>query len=475
MTGVIVFLIIYFIGVHIGFYAILNKAGEQGWKAFVPIYGAMTRIEVVGRPKHWIIYFFIPIMGLFCWYYTVFDLLKSFGRTRFIDQALGVIAPFILLPYLGFSKDEKYLGTAAELPAIKKSKGREWADAISFAVIAATLIRWLIMEAYTIPTPSMEKSLLVGDFLFVSKFHYGTRTPRTPLQIPLTHQTFPGLGFQSYTDLIQLPSYRLPGLNKVKNNDVVVFNVPPRNLNDGLERPVDLKTNYIKRCIAIPGDVLEIKNKQVYVNGEAVENPELMQYSYEVEVTSQLRDRVLNTYDISDYNFLTRKGNNFIYVMHLTDDQLNRIKDLNFVVEIVPLDREDGDKEGGIFPSNTDWNADYYGPLTIPANGMTIEINEETLDQYGVVIRNYEYHNSVLIQEGKLYIDGAEVIEYTFKQDYYFMMGDNRHNSLDSRFWGYVPEDHIVGKAFFIWLSLDSNRGWFGGKIRWRRFLKLIE
>ncbi|MDH5381104.1 MAG: signal peptidase I [Cyclobacteriaceae bacterium] len=366
------------------------------------------------------------------------------------------------------------MGKASELPKIVKSASREWADAIAFAIIAATLIRWLIMEAYTIPTGSMEKSLLVGDFLFVSKFHYGTRTPATPIQIPLTHQTLPFTKLKSYSDLIQLPQYRLPGITSVKRNDVVVFNVPGKSENEGIDRPIDLKTNYIKRCVAIAGETLEIKAQQVYVNGEISETPELSQTDYYVTVTSILRPRILETYDITDISAPAENGNDFTYQMKLTQKQVDDLTGLNFVKNITKLVADEGQRESRIFPSNKDWNTDWYGPITIPAKGMTIEINEETLYTYGEVIRLYDNNKSVSIEEGKLFIDGNQMEEYTFKQNYYFMMGDNRHDSLDGRFWGFVPEDHIVGKAFFIWLSLEQNKGLFDGKIRWDRFFKMI-
>ena len=475
ITFIVIFFLVYIIGTYVGFMAILNKAGEQGWKSFVPVVGALLRIKTVGRPTHWIFYLFIPIANLFFWYYLIFDLLKSFGKTRFLHTVLGVIVPFLYLPYLGYSSRETYQGKASEIPNIIKSKGREWADAISFAIIAATLIRWSIMEAFTIPTPSMEKSLLVGDFLFVSKFHYGTRTPMTPLQIPLTHQTLPGTQIKSYLDWLELPQFRLPGLSTIKNNDVVVFNVPPASLNDNEERPIDIKTNYIKRCIGIPGDTLVIKERQVYINSKPNVNPELMQYAYRVDVSSQLRDRVLNQYDISDYTISGKNGDSFVYRMHLTNQQVQALEGLDFVHNVQLEARNKEDAEYDIFPKGESWNADWYGPVIVPGKGMTIDINEKTIAMYSEFITKYERNESVRVDGEKLFIDEQEISSYTFKQNYYFMMGDNRHNSLDSRYWGFVPEDHVVGKAFFIWLSLDKNKSLFDGKIRWSRFLKLIE
>jgi signal peptidase I len=365
-----------------------------------------------------------------------------------------------------------------------KSKLREWTDAILFAVIAATLIRWLIMEAYTIPTPSMENSLLVGDFLFVSKFHYGTRTTTTPLQVPLTHQKIWFTNIPSYLEWIKLPQYRLPGITKVKRNDVVVFNVPPLELNDNIDYPVDLKTNYIKRCVAIPGDTLQVINHQVYINGLTGENPPLMQFSYLVKARSEINERVFEKYDISEASINSRENGLVLYQMQLRPGVAEELEALPFIedVEIATMNsfgklepRTPESVEYNIFPDAKmfPWNGDFYGPLVIPAKGMTIQINDTTLTMYGSTIRDYDHNYDVRIEGNRLIIDGQEVTEYTFKQNYYFMMGDNRHNSLDSRYWGFVPADHIVGKAFFIWLSLDRNAGLLN-KIRWSRFFRLI-
>lgn len=348
---------------------------------------------------------------------------------------------------------------------VKKSALREWFDAIIFAVIAATIIRWLFLEAFTIPTASMEKSLLVGDFLFVSKVHYGARTPKTPLQLPLTHQTIWGTAIPSYVDWIQLPQVRLPGFSKVKNNDVVVFNYPPE-----FEHPVDLKTNYIKRCIGVPGDIVEIRDTQVYVNGDRFENPLKMQFRYYIYTDEIINERVFKKYDISE--FYRSQGGYYVMTSPETADEL---KSLPFVKDVILTKNTEEQVNPRIFPNANvfPWNEDFFGPLEVPAKGQTIEVNQDNLTMYGDIIRYYEGNKNVEIQDGTLTVDGTALDSYTFNQNYYFMMGDNRHNSEDSRFWGFVPEDHIVGKALFIWLSIDKNEG-FLNKIRWTRLFSLI-
>jgi signal peptidase I len=266
---------------------------------------------------------------------------------------------------------------------------------------------------------------------------------------------------------------------------VVVFNVPPKSLNDGVDYPIDLKTNYIKRCVAIPGDTLTVVNRQVIVNRKPLKNPEKMQFSYIVTANSEINERIFEKYDISDRRKLGY-SNGFQYHMYISPAIAEELKALPFIksVEVKvqnPMNgawetRDEKDVESNIFP-NADyypWNGDFYGPLVIPKEGMTIAVNDSSMATYGQTILLYDHNDDVKVDGGKLFIDGKEVTEYTFKQDYYFMMGDNRHNSLDSRYWGFVPADHIVGKAFFIWLSIDKNAS-FAHKIRWSRFFNLIE
>jgi signal peptidase I len=359
-----------------------------------------------------------------------------------------------------------------------KSKLREWREAIVFAVVVATLIRWGTVEAFVIPTPSMENSLLVGEYLAVSKIHYGPRTPRTPLQLPLMHQKIWGTEIPSYLDWIQLPSFRLPGISHVKREDVVVFNVPPVSMNDGIEHPIDLKTYYVKRCVGIPGDTLVVKDRQLAVNRKVLSSYPGMKFSYLITASDEITKRNLNHLgvDPDDCFFLGRtKDNNAIYKMFLTGVQLEDAKIAPYIMTVRDdYTTHDGPDED-IFPAvmNTGWNGDNYGPMVIPRKGMSIAINDSTLGLYGETIRLYEHHDSVVIQDNALIIDDRPVKEYIFRQDYYFMMGDNRNNSLDSRYWGFVPADHIVGKPLLIWFSVDKHADLLH-MIRWSRLFKIV-
>ncbi|MDX2196273.1 MAG: signal peptidase I [Cytophagales bacterium] len=366
-----------------------------------------------------------------------------------------------VLIFLGFIPDPN-----KKKPQTFKEHIKEWWDSILFAVVAATLIRWAFLEAYTIPTPSMEKSLLVGDFLFVSKVHYGPRTPITPLQVPLTHQTIWGTQIPSYLTWIKLPSWRVPGLQKIKNNDVVVFNWPA---DEGY--PVDLKTNYIKRCVAIAGDTLQIKDMQVYINGSPLENPPQKQYKYFLATGEFLNDRFFRKLDISDY--VQVQGG---YIVWTKPENIENIKQYQFIQQVILGSNPKGEGDARVFPNSSkfDWNEDHFGPLVIPKQGMTVTLDTLSTPIYERAILVYENNDNAKIENGIIYIDNKPLTSYTFKQNYYFMMGDNRHNSLDSRFWGFVPEDHVVGKGFIVWLSLDYKAPLIE-KVRWKRLFKLIE
>ena len=366
----------------------------------------------------------------------------------------------------------------------KKSATREWVDAIVFAVIAATLIRTFFIEAYVIPTPSMERSLLVGDFLFVSKVNYGARTPITPIAFPFAHHTMPLIGTKAYWDGIQLPYYRLPGLSNVKKGDVVVFNYP-MDADSPLYRPVDKRENFIKRCQGVGGDTLSVVDGQVYIGSKAAPNPpgEQMTYSYTTN-SVQLNPQILDDLHITQYDGVNG--------LAMTSESASILKGYSNVKTFTKIISAKGvtDQQSQVYPTNSNhpvgptslwlngkqpdykWSVDNYGPIIIPKKGWTVKLDSLTYPIYERCIAVYE-KNKLEVRGSDIYINGVKTNSYTFKMDYYWMMGDNRHDSDDSRFWGFVPEDHIVGKALFIWMSWDDNASFFG-KIRWGRLFRGI-
>jgi signal peptidase I len=387
-------------------------------------------------------------------------------------------------------------------PGGQQTKLVEWVDAIIFAVIAASFIRMFFIEAYTIPTSSMEKSMLVGDYLFVSKTAYGPKTPNTPLSFPFVHNTMPlSTTRKSYTEWIKRPYKRLAGFGKIKNNDVVVFHFPEgdtvalfmqnqsyyqltrsygrdrvwsdtRNFGPVISRPVDKRENYIKRCVGIPGDNIELKNGILYVNGNEQKHFPGVQYNYIVKTTGSINPRALDRLRISNADRQNYSFNQ--YKFPLTNKMVGELEGFANVSEITkdlnPSERWDPD----IFPFDKQfpWNVDNFGPMTIPAKGVTVPLNQDVLPLYERIIRVYE-NNDLEIDNGIIRINGEPADEYTFQMDYYWLMGDNRNNSLDSRYWGFVPEDHVVGKAVFIWLSLDKDKS-FPKNIRLGRLFSWV-
>lgn len=387
-----------------------------------------------------------------------------------------------------------------DTPKKKKTRAREWVDAIVFAVVAATIIRVFFIEAYTIPTASMERSLLVGDFLFVSKVNYGARIPMTPVAFPFAHHTMPITGTKAYWEGVQWDFRRLPGLSEIKRNDVVVFNYPQGDtvaleqqdvdyyqmvraegwaaINSRytiVSRPVDKRENYIKRCIGIAGDTISMSRGLVTVNGKQEKLKSTGQVSYEVVFkTPDINPDVFEDlgFNISDDIRSTMTPN--VYTFNGTAEMMNDVRKLDFVESIKESTVMQGERESDIFPydKNRNWNVDNFGPIIIPKKGWTVKLDSVTMPLYERSIRIYE--GNQLEKSGNSWlINGKHADTYTFKMDYYWMMGDNRHRSADSRYWGFVPEDHIVGKALFIWMSYDTN-GSFFNKIRWNRLLRGI-
>ncbi len=456
-------------------FSLLEKAGVDSKKAFIPWVGIDALVKLIGKPTYWTILAHLPVTNLFIIVSIASELPKCFNRNKFLDLFLTLVFPWVYLPIMGKQEETKYLGTLEQIDAPKQA-GREWADAILFAMVAATLIRWASFEAFTIPTSSMEGSLLRGDYLFVSKLHYGARTPHTPLQIPLTHQSVwftanaDGTGgVPSYSKAIQLPSFRLPGFTELKNNDVFVFNYPADNSHD----PVDLKTNYIKRCVGIAGDKIEIKQGQLFVNDKMADNPEKIQFNYHLETKIAVTEEFLEL-DQGELQAFSMGGNRFIYGAILTPAEVEKTKSLlgNNIIKLESMILKEKSFEPSIFPHdpNVLWNVDNFGPLVLPSRGMTVPMTKENVIVYQNAIYQYEgVKNAKVTNDYKLMIDGKVVENYTFKKNYYWAMGDNRHNSADSRFWGFVPEDYIVGKAFMIWMSSSPNG------TRWSRIGTLID
>ncbi|MBD1391918.1 signal peptidase I [Mucilaginibacter glaciei] len=362
----------------------------------------------------------------------------------------------------------KFLSRKKNTGQTKKTKTREWIDAIVFAVIASTIIRGLLFSAYAIPSGSMEGTLLTGDYLFVSKISYGPRMPFTPVAIPFTESTV--YGIKTYWDGIKLPYFRLPGTSEVKKNDIVVFN-KPEEADLKYNRPIDVRTNLIKRCIATSGDVLAIIDTRVYINGKPVTNAPKAQTSYIVDTDgNNLNPEMIQNLKIE----VAGQISNTEYVMIIPADSYNEFKAYSNIKSVKPVVEKRGNFDPSIYPHNEKfkWNLDNYGPLVIPKKGMTIQLNDSTMALYSRAINLYE-HNTLTTKGKDVYINNKKEDSYTFKMNYYWMMGDNRHNSEDSRYWGFVPEDHIVGKAMITWMSSDSTASPLK-RIRWDRILKPI-
>jgi signal peptidase I len=497
------------IGWHLGLYSMFQKAGIAPWKALIPFYNTWCIVQVTRLPKAWFWLQLIPIAGQFITIWITIIFVMHFGRFNTLQHAATVFLPFLYFPYLGFSKNEKFVGHEAYL-RYKKGSVREWIDAAVFAVVAATLIRTFVFEAYTIPTPSMEKTLLVNDFLFVNKVAYGPRLPKTPLSFPFVHNLMPNSQTPSYLTWIQLPYKRLPGYAEINRNDVVVFNFPmgdtvindedhgskdpyytvlQRDFNGNREalnaqwgdkilvHPMDKTDNYIKRCVGVPGDTIQLKEGLLYVNGQKAWQAPGQQTTFKITTNGKPIDfdNLQENTGIElrwDDKEAEISNLNAGYSRDSTYDNLNmsyedaaairKLPNVTAVEQVVLVYRN-------LFPFDTlhKWSIDEYGPLYIPKKDVTVPLNAGNIAIYRRLITNYEGHT---LQEtnGQFIIDGKPATHYTFKYNYYWMMGDNRHNSQDSRFWGFVPETHVVGRASLIWFS------WQHGP-RWNRLFKAIK
>jgi len=493
----------------IGLYGMFKKASVPAWKAFIPYYNIWTMIEIAHRPKYWFFLQFIPIVGWFITIGIFIEFVKTYGKFQFYQHAMASLLPMFYFVYIGFNKKDKYLGVDV-VKKFKKSPAREWIDAAVFAIVAATIIRTFVFEAYTIPTGSMEKTLLINDFLFVSKFSYGPRIPNTPLAIPFVHHTLPFINTKSYVEWIKIPYTRwFP--SPVKRNDVVVFNFPAGdtvinkdefqsavtyyevcrelghgNMDEGRKlvmsdpdeyplvvRPVDKQENYIKRCVGVAGDSIQIKDDIIFINGERQEPPPASQLHYMVTTNGQsldpdvMKEQYNMDLEKGDYSAIgDPKDNKF--AMLLTTRGKDKMMKAG-IIKKIELDYSYNGGGGAVMPYDTyhTWSRDNFGPVWIPKKGSSITLTKENYAMYERAIRTYE-GNKLEMTGNKFYINGKETNQYTFKMDYFWMTGDNRQDSQDSRYWGFVPEDHIVGQASLIWMSWEKG-------IRWSRMFNRIK
>ena len=513
-----------------GTWKLYQRANREAWEAAVPIYNAVILMKIINRPKWWVILLFIPVINQLMFPILWIETARSFGFNKRKDTAFVLLTLGFYLFFINYATDSTYKLNRSLKP---RTALGEWVSSIAFAIVAATLVHTYVMQPYTIPTSSLEKTLLVGDYLFVSKFHYGARVPTTTIATPMLHDSIPTAiisekNTKSYLNKPLLPYLRIPGFQKIKRNDIVVFNWPVDTLVHWMDpskgtdfKPLDKKTNYVKRCVGIAGDTLEVRDGYVYINGKQNILPDRAKLQFYNRVYSEkgLSTQKLLRYTDKEFerkfiiNFTSQ--NQFEKVMRYATNNPEKIKDNQFIIttsdegipqwiingyrldikeistkirkanitdEIAAKLRKDsevdsvvkvinpkGNKGINMFPqvTNLSWNTDNYGPIYIPKKGTTVPLNMNSIPFYERIIDDYENNQLEVIGE-HIFVNGKKSTSYTFKQDYYWMMGDNRQNSLDARSWGYVPFDHVVGKPVLIWFSINE------GKIRWERLFTTV-
>lgn len=542
------------------------KAGVEAWKGFVPFYNFYILSKLLNKPWWWCLIMVVPGVNLMMYGVYGFNVARAFNKPSNGELLYASLMPYLFFVSAAYDKNSKFVG----LDRYKKEPSafiKNWVDPIIFAVIAASIIRTFFLEAFTIPTSSLEKSLMVGDFLFVNKLAYGAKIPQTPIAFPFAHHTLPfTASTKSYLEWIKLPYLRLPGFGKPKNGDIVVFNYPdgdsvalgdqnssyyeivrqiafimksqdqsnnqalksdnayrreaweyvqnPNNtfpwsgvpIGKIVARPADKREHYVKRCVAIAGDKLEIKDWEIYINDKPQPMPEHSQHKYYVSTKGPIfgermenkegrivltNQKLLDELDIyvTEADLANTKTDTCIYVLNMPVDVMEKVKQIHGVISIEKKIEPKGERDMQIFPHDPayKWNNDNFGPLQIPAKGMTLKIDTGNICLYEKIMSSYDDGiHQIEKKNGQVYYDGNPITEYTFKQDYYWMMGDNRHNSADSRSWGFVPFDHVVGKPVFVWFSMKyaennpiSGKSVIGsltknskeGKFRWERFL----
>ena len=542
-TQWIVFILIIQIIHFLGTWKLYQKAGRKPWEAAVPIYNGIVLMKIINRPWWWVLLLFIPIINLLMFPVVWVETIRSFGKNKLLDTWAVILTLGLYIYYINYAEDVQYIKDRSLKP---RTGLGEWVSSIVFAIVAATFVHTYFIQPYVIPTGSLERTLRIGDFLFVSKFHYGARVPMTTLAAPMVHDTLPGIKTRSYIadvdpatyktswkNKLRLPYMRLPGFQSIKKNDIVVFSLPSDTLvqffraDKPVKKPIDKKSNYVKRCVGTPGDSLAVIDGTVYVNGEQFQLSDRAKVMYDHTIHSQkgVSSRLLAEVDASDYlrkyiagNLSQNQYNGLLpYVLganrtpdnkielitqekgiptqvirqlgislteekprsrvaNLTQEMVNTLRN-NPTIDSVVRTIEPKGTYAGAFPQKPNlypWNNDNFGPIYIPKAGATVAINHKTIPLYKKIIRDYEF-NEVKVSGQKVFINGQEASSYTFKQDYYWMMGDNRDHSEDCRTWGYVPADHIVGKPVFLWLSFDNfNDGIANWKPRWDRIFTTV-
>jgi signal peptidase I len=526
---------IFFIAVQLihfgGSWKLYQKAGRKSWEALIPVYNAVVLMQIIRRPKWWVVLLFIPIINLMIFPVVWVETLRSFGKKSSLDTALGILTFGLYTYTINYSDNIQYEEDRSLVP---RTWFGEWISALVFAITAATLVHNYFIQPYIIPTGSLEKTLLIGDFLFVSKFHYGARAPMTAVAFPMVHDTLPIVKTKSYLDFPQLPYFRLPGFQKVERNEIVVFSWPADTVRQffvkekGVRKPIDKKSNYVKRCVGIPGDTLSVVDGFVHINGERSILPERAktQYVHTAYREKGISGRKLLSEKFKDftrkyridnisnesyqallpyiYGIYSNERDNFVVIspaagipvevarklrlkmseilepqkeLLLTIAEAERLSMVMELDSIVRQVNRSKTPNTSFFPNHLpyDWNEDNFGPIVLPKAGTSVALTLENLPLYKKIIREYE-KNLLEVKDGAIFINGKETTQYSFQQDYYWMMGDNRHRSEDSRYWGFVPEDHIVGKPVLIWFSIEGiNDGIRNWSIRWDRVMTTVK
>ena len=526
---------IFFIAVQLihfgGSWKLYQKAGRKSWEALIPVYNAVVLMQIIRRPRWWVVLLFIPIINLMIFPVVWVETLRSFGKKSSLDTALGILTFGLYTYTINYSDNVQYEEDRSLVP---RTWFGEWISALVFAITAATLVHNYFIQPYIIPTGSLEKTLLIGDFLFVSKFHYGARAPMTAVAFPMVHDTLPIVKTKSYLNFPQLPYFRLPGFQKVERNEIVVFSWPADTVRQffvkekGVRKPIDKKSNYVKRCVGIPGDTLSVVDGFVHINGERSILPERAktQYVHTAYREKGISGRKLLSEKFKDftrkyridnisnesyqallpyiYGIYSNERDNFVVIspaagipvevarklrLKMSEilepqkellltiaeaERLSKVMELDSIVRQVNRSKT---PNTNFFPNHLpyDWNEDNFGPIVLPKAGTSVALTLENLPLYKKIIREYE-KNPLEVKDGAIFINGKETTQYSFQQDYYWMMGDNRHRSEDSRYWGFVPEDHIVGKPVLIWFSIEGiNDGIRNWSIRWDRVMTTVK